>query len=225
VKRRRILAVTALALTLPMVLTACKPGQAGAAALVGTSRLAESTVQSDTQDTITAMGPDAAANVDNATIMQNTVSRWVRHELLDRIAAEKDLSVSAGEVDALIASSLSAGTRKDLEQAAAQQASVPPAELEQYAHDVLLERKLGAALTPDGSADQQQAAILARYQKVAKEEGVTVSPRYGTFDETVLRITPGKNDLSIPLASQVATGEPSPSPSAPAPSTSPSASP
>ena len=92
------------------------------------------------------MGPDAAANVDNATIMQNTVTRWVRHELLDRVAAEHGLVVSAGEVDALIASSLSAGTRKDLEQAAAQQASVPPAELEQYAHDVLLERKLGAAL-------------------------------------------------------------------------------
>ena len=62
-------------------------------------------------------------------------------------------------------------------------------------------------------------------QKAAKEEGVTVSPRYGTFDETVLRITPGKNDLSIPLASQVATGEPSTAPSAPAASPSPSASP
>jgi hypothetical protein len=221
VKRRRILAVSALALTLPTTLSACKPGQAGAAALVGTSRLAESTVQSDAKDTVTAMGPDAAANVDNATIMQNTVSRWVRHELLDQVAAEKGLFVTDGEVDALIASSLSQGTRKDLEQAAAQQASVPPAELEQYAHDVLLERKLGGALVPGGSDDQQQAAIKASYQQAAKDEVVAVSPRYGTFDEAVLRITPGRNDLSIPLASQVATGEPSTSPS---PSPSPSSS-
>ena len=224
-KRRRILGVAALALTLPVVLSGCRPGQAGAAALVGDSRLAESTVQSDAQDVVTAMGPDAAANVDNATIMQNTVTRWVRHELLYRVAAEHGLVVSAGEVDALISSSLSEGTRKDLEQAAAQQASVPPAELEQYAHDVLLERKLGAALAPGGTDDQQQAAIVAAYATAAKEEGVTVSPRYGTFDETVLRITPGKNDLSIPLASQVATGEPSTAPSAPAASPSPSASP
>jgi hypothetical protein len=223
VKRRRILAVSALALTLPTTLSACKPGQAGAAALVGTSRLAESTVQSDAKDTVTAMGPDAAANVDNATIMQNTVTRWVRHELLDRVAAEHGLVVSDGEVDALIASSLSSGTRKDLEQAAAQQASVPPAELEQYAHDVLLERKLGAELVPGGTNDQQQAAIQAAYAKAAKAQHVSVSPRYGTFDEVVLRITPARNDLSIPLASQVAAGEPSTSPSAPA--TSPSASP
>jgi peptidyl-prolyl cis-trans isomerase SurA len=221
VKRRRILAVTAIALALPAVLTACNPGQAGAAALVGDSRLAESTVQSDTKDTITAMGPEAAANVDNATIMQNTVSRWVRHELLDQVAAEQGIFVTDGEVDALIASSLSQGTRKDLEQAAAQQASVPPAELDQYAHDVLLERKLGEALAPGGSTDQQQAAILASYQKVAKDENVSVSPRYGTFDEVALRMTPARNDLSIPLASQVATGQPSTSPS---PSPSPSAS-
>jgi len=225
VKRRRILGVTAVALALPMVLSACKPGQAGAAALVGVSRLPESTVQSDTKATITAMGPEAAANVDNATIMQNTVSRWVRHELLDRVAADKNLSVSDGEVDALIAASLSSGTRKDLEQAAAQQASVPPAELDQYAHDVLLERKLGAALVPGGTDDQQHAAIQATYAKAAKDDGVTVSPRYGTFDESVLRITPGINDLSIPLASPKASAEPSTSPPAPAPSTSPSASP
>jgi SurA-like N-terminal domain len=222
VKLRRIFGLAAVALTLPVVLGACNPGEAGAAALVGDSRLPESTVQSDTQDTITAMGPQAAANVDNATIMQNTVSRWVRHELLDRVAAEKGIFVSSGEVDALIASSLSAGTRKDLEQAAAQQASVPPAELEQYAHDVLLERKLGAALVPGGTDDQQQAAILASYAKAAKKDDVSVSPRYGTFDEVVLRITPARNDLSIPLASQVATGEPSGNP---APSTSPSPSP
>ena len=51
VKRRRSLGVAALALVLPVVLAACQPGQAGAAAFVGTSRLGETAVQESTQGT------------------------------------------------------------------------------------------------------------------------------------------------------------------------------
>ena len=156
--------------------------------------------------------------------MQNTVTRWVRHELLDRVAAEHGLVVSDGEVDALIASSLSSGTRKDLEQAAAQQASVPSG----GARAVRPRRPARAqarerSSSPVARTTSSKPRSRRAYAKAAKQQHVSVSPRYGTFDEVVLRITPARNDLSIPLASQVAAGEPSTSPTAPA--TSPSASP
>jgi hypothetical protein len=141
--------------------------------------------------------------------MDSTVQRWIRHELVTRAARDKGVSVSSGDVTALINQSLGTNGRAGLEQQAAEQANVPPDELEQYAHDVLLERKLAAALAPQGSADQQQAALLAEYQKLADSVGVTVSPRYGTFDVKTLQVVPDPNDLSVPAV----PAEPSAAPS------------
>ena len=86
---------------------------------------------------------------------------------------------------------------------------MPPDELEQYAHDVLLERKLAVALAPNGTPDQQQAALLAEYQKLVDEVGVKVSPRYGAFDAKTLQVVPAPNDLSIPAVSAAPSASPS----------------
>lgn len=213
--RRHRLGIAALAVVLPVVLGACQPGQAGAAAFVGTNRLGESVVQESSKAVIAAMSPAAAANVQDGTVMDSTVQRWIRHELVTRAANDKGVSISSGDVTALINQSLGTAGRAGLEQQAAEQAYVPPDELEQYAHDVLLERKLAAALDPKGTPDQQQAALLAEYQKLADDVGVKVSPRYGTFDAKTLQVVPAPNDLSIPAASAgpAVSAEPSASPS------------
>jgi hypothetical protein len=207
--RRSRLGFAALAVALPVLLGACQPGQAGAAAFVGTSRLGETVVQDSTKATLAAMSPTAAANAQDGTIMDSTVQRWIRHELVSRAADAKGVSVSSGDVTALINQSLGTNGRAGLEQQAAEQANVPPDELEQYAHDVLLERKLAAALAPQGSAEQQQTALLAEYQRLVDSVGVTVSPRYGTFDVKTLQLVPAPNDLSVPAASAEPSAVPS----------------
>jgi hypothetical protein len=209
VKRRRRLGIAALAVVLPVILGACQPGQAGAAAFVGPNRLGESVVQDSTKATISAMGSAAAANVQDGTVMDSTVQRWIRHELANRAASDKGVTVTSGEVDALINQSLGTTGRPGLEQSAAEQAYVPPDELDQYAHDVLLERKLAVALAPNGTPDQQQAALLAEYQQIAKDVGVKVSPRYGAFDPLTLKVVPAPNDLSVPAVSAEPSALPS----------------
>jgi hypothetical protein len=204
-----MLLVAAVAAALPALLSACQPGQTGAAALVGNDRLSESKVQDEAKATITAIGPSASAGIDPGTILDATVARFVHHELLARAAAQVGATVTQNEVDALLAPAIAtAGSRAALEQQAAQQASVPPAELDDYARDVVLETKVEPKLLPNGTAAQQQAALLALYAKLAKQDRVTVSPRYGTYDVASLSVVPGTNDLSAPL------GSPSPSASA-----------
>jgi hypothetical protein len=204
------LVIAAAAVTLPVVLAACQPEQTGAAALVGTNRLSERQVASETKATFAEIGPAASGSVDTGKVVTATVGRFVHHELVIRAAAAEGVTVSQGDVDALISQSDQSGGRTALEQEAATEAYVPPAELDEYARDVLLERKIVAKVDPSGTTDQQDAALLAIEQKAAKQVTISVSPRYGTFDLTTLQIVPGLNDLSSPLGSASAAASSSP---------------
>jgi hypothetical protein len=198
-----------MAVTLPALLVACEPAQTGAAVLVGNNRLSERELASETKATFTEMGPSAASGVDTSQVLQASVARYVRHELLVRAARDEGVSVSQGDIDALLAQSSTNG-RAALEQQAASQAFVPPSELDEYASDVLLERKIVAKVDPKGTSDQQSAALLAVYQKTAKGLRISVSPRYGAFDLATLDVVPAPNDLSSPLGSASASPVASP---------------
>ncbi|HTY73385.1 MAG TPA: hypothetical protein VMI11_13320 [Actinomycetes bacterium] len=224
------LTVAVAALTLPLLLSACKPGQAGAAAFVGQARLSESQVQADTKETLQAMGGAAPENTDSGTIMDRNVERFIHHELLVAAAAREGITVSQGEIATLISQTVGTSGLAELQQEAAQQASIPPSALNQYAGDVLLERKLTAKLAPGQSQAQQEQVLQAYFVKLGKELGVTVSPRYGVWDPANLQLLPVVNDLSLPAGSAVPGASPesssssSPGTSNPAPST-PAASP
>jgi hypothetical protein len=201
------LAVVALAVTLPALLSACQPAQTGAAALVGTHRLSEVKLQADVKDTVTAIGPAPSADANTGQILDATIERFIRHQLIVEAAAANKISITQAQIDALIDSALTGGrTRADLEQLVAQQASVPPSELDSYAADALLQSKIESTLAPEGSADQQSGALLTALQAVAKKVQISVSPRYGSFDFGTLSVVAAANDLSQPAGNSAAPG-------------------
>jgi hypothetical protein len=199
------LVVPALGVAVAALLSACQPGETGAAAVVGKNRLTEAKAESDTKATIAAMGTTGAGGIDPGQILDTTIGRFVHHELLVRAARQVGVSVSKADVDALLAPAIASNGLAGLQQQAAQQASVPPKELDAYASDVALENKLGAKLDPKGSSTDQQAAILAYYEKLGKQVGIAVSPRYGTYDLSTLSVVAGPDDLSKPTGSPSAS--------------------
>jgi len=73
----------------------------------------------------------------------------------------------------------------------------------------VLAAALGNKLAPGGAAAAVESAVTSYKAKLAKELGVSISPRYGSWDPKTLLITGTVDDLSVPAA-----GEPSPTPSA-----------
>ena len=196
----RLAVVLAAAAAATVLLTACNPAQAGAAALVGDIRITESRVNEATSDALAAAAtlPDGQADsLEPAAVLRQNVNRLIASELLATIAVEEGIVVTQGEIDALLAQA-SAGTEPD--EFAAQialQAGVPPEDLESFARDFLIQQKLGQKLAPTGDANAQQAASRARLVQEADERGVTVSPRYGAWDPTQAVVSGDLNDLSV----------------------------
>jgi hypothetical protein len=210
----RLLALLPVVVLGAVVLSACDPRQTGAAAVVGGTRISESVVNQDAQDVVEALGKSGGQVPSTDALLRAQVEFRVDAALVDMAAAKKGIAITQGQVDRLIESS---GGRETLtEQFVAQQDLwLPPDQLDALAREFLTQQALGINLAPGKTTDEQGAAATAYVTQLAKDVGVTVSPRYGTFDTSSLRVGALPNDLSVPAGGAgQATASPTPSPSA-----------
>ncbi len=184
-------------------LAGCNPAEAGAAAVVGDVRITETRVNEGASEAADAAAtlPDTPENaLDNSQFMRENANRLISSVLLTRTAAEEGIVVTQAEVDELLNQASGGQPRPVLEATVAAQLAVPPSELNEFAYDFLVNRKLGEKLVPGTDVAAQNAAARARVVQTAAEVGVTVSPRYGAWDPTLGAITGSADDLSRPLA-------------------------
>jgi hypothetical protein len=192
--RRAVIA--ALAVSTAM-LTACT-NQAGAAALVGDVVFSETQVQADTAEVLGAADAAGGIQVENAAVAREQVRRLVTEELVELAAAEQGVEVTAGDVDRSIAqvAATTPGGVDALELQLATQNGVPPSALESFVRTFLLQQELVAATgAPPGLAEQQYVSQLA---ELSDEVGVSISPRYGEWVPTELRVAEPPFDLAAP---------------------------
>ena len=202
-------AAVLVAVAATLLLTACNPAQAGAAATVGDVRITESQVNQSASEALTAAEADAqaaAAGLDSANFLRQTTDRLITSQLLAIAAAEEGITVSQAEIDAVIAQASNGASAEQFEAQLAAQFAVPPSEVNAFVHDFVLRTKLGVKLDPSGDTTSQRAAADARLVQVADQVGVTVNPRYGAWNPEKATIDGDLNDLS-------STPTPSPSPS------------
>jgi hypothetical protein len=187
--------IAAVAVT-SAVLTACT-NQAGNAALVGDVAFSETQVQADTAEVLEAADAAGGIQVENAAVAREQVRRLVTEELVDIAAAEQGIEVTAGDIDRSIAQvAATSGGRDALELQLATQNGVPPSAFESFVRTFLLQQELLAATgAPPGLAEQQ---FLAEIAALSDEVGVSVSPRYGEWVPTELRVAEPPFDLAAP---------------------------
>ncbi len=209
--RRRGLALVPLAAVAVLILSACDAKEAGAAAVVGSSRISESQVNANAQAVVDELTRTKAAVPSTDTLLKAQVEFLVDAELVQQAAAKKGISISQGQVDALIERS---GGRKTLEQqfVGQQDLWLPPGQLDTLAREFLTQQALGINLAPGKTSDEQGQAATAYVTEVAKQVGVNVSPRYGVWDSSTLQISGVANDLSVPSTLVGGSASPSPSP-------------
>lgn len=180
------------------VLAACSGGTAGAAATVGDTVITETQVQADTAEVV-AIAQAVGTQVNTASVAREQVRRLVTAELVSVQADRKGISVTQGEIDAAIdqVAATTPGGRDALVQQLAAQNGVPPSAFNSFVETFLLQQKL---IVETGIASQQEAQqqVLKDLAALSDELGVEVSPRYGAWDASQLRVGAPPLDLSSP---------------------------
>ena len=184
-----LLAVGAMAL-----LAACSPMKAGSAAVVGTETLPESQVSDAFQevaDVAAAHNLTAPAATD---LSLRLVGVWVEETLTEQLAAREGVTVSNGEVDTFM-------TQFSSDQLAqiAVSSGIGPSTIQRAARSQLLQQELEKKLDSTGTPTEQSQALRDALAKVAADLGVSVNPRFGSWDPKTAQVGPRDTErLSSP---------------------------
>lgn len=178
-----------------LLATGCGQTHAGAAALVGDQRIAVDELSQSVDSTQRAAADNQLRVSDRAALVRGVLSREVTDRILNEAAARAGISVDRGDVDRQIAEM---GGRQRLEMQALRSAAVPPGQLRGYVRNQIVQQRLAESLAGDGDQGAQQSALVQHLRGVAGDMGVSVSPRYGSFNRQQLAVTEGQNRLSTP---------------------------
>ena len=179
-KKVFIVAVAALA----VVLSGC--AQVGAAATVGGTRISQSTVQGSV-DAILA----ERAGTDTSQMQLETGETLNRSQLrfhlfgtlLREVGAELKITVTKAEIDTQRAAILQQVGGADQLPIALVTAGIAAQDLDLYIEAITFSDKISNLIATSGVPEEQIGAEIQRLITAkAKELGVTVNPRYGTWD-------------------------------------------
>ena len=169
---------------------------AGAAALVGTTRISDAALAQQVGE-LFAAGQRPTGTKDPFA-PRVILSRDIIMTLLDVVAAENGVSVSQGELDGVLLK-----YEQDVQGKAAMEEVflkklIPPSQIAPWVRANLLAKALSLKLAPDQSIEQAQATLNAALTEASLRLGTQVSPRYGAWDPKTLTIIEAPNRLSVP---------------------------
>lgn len=184
VKQARVGVLLAAAVVL--ALTACGPLKAGSAATVGDEALTEASVKA-TAEEVDAVLADADLELAYPADQVNLaiVARWVDAQLVSILAQQEGVEVTDTDVARLL-ESYDDEARLQLTASDA----ILPSQLEAEARSFLLKQELAQALDPTGTAEEQAQALYDALAVAAEDVGVSVNPRFGTWDPDIPGVGP-----------------------------------
>jgi hypothetical protein len=206
----RAVAVGAAGLGACVLLAACSPVKAGAAAIIGNQRITVSSLDSQVSNLQAAGKSVSGFDLTTAVQPQAVLSWLIRFAIMDQVAAANGISVSQAQVQAGLA---------DIQSEAASSASqdgfssaqglflgngitpqMQPALGQWVAQQEAYEIKANGGKAPTTTAAGN--AVTAKYDKAecqaAKSLNIQVSPQYGRIDYSTYTIVAAPNLLSGP---------------------------
>lgn len=180
------------------------PQQAGSAAIVGKVAITESAVTewvTAARTEITNLPVEAVAQAPSLTQLgQMTIDRLVLSELLKSASEVNGITVTSGEVNTLLNDAYAEYGKEQILAQLVVQNGIPSEQLDEFGRDVVIQRKLMAALDPTGDSNSQSAALGAYLADLSSNVGVSLSPRYGVWSAENVASIPGDNALSVAIA-------------------------
>jgi len=68
-----------------------------------------------------------------------------------------------------------------------------------FMYEILAQRALMEKIAPGGDTLTRTNALIDYVSKLSQEIGVELNPRFGTWDPSNLKSTPGDSTLAVPL--------------------------
>jgi len=198
-RRHRVLAALVLG---ALTLTACTPMQAGSAAIVGDQTLMEHQLSTLATE-ISELAVDKQVDVpEPGKLNQRIIAVWVDEQLTFALADTLAVTATQAQVDDLLAQL----SDTQLTQVAVG-SGIAPSALQDAARAAVLRQGIAKAVAPDAqSQDEQLAALTKAYLAAAESTGVSVNPRYATWNNVTAQVDARTDALST-LATPVSTSE------------------
>ena len=184
--------ISIAAISAALLLTGCS--QISSAASVGSVKISQSTVQSSIDAIIaerskvdtSQMQLEVGENLNRAQMRFHVLS-----ELLNEVAAKLKITVSKAEIDTRRASiTEQVGGEAGLPTALVG-AGIAAKDFDLYLQSIIISDKLSQGLEASGiPADQVGLAIQKLVVDMAKENKVTINPRYGVWDAVNADVVP-----------------------------------
>lgn len=180
---RNVLAVVAISV---LAISGCATQKAGSAAVAGDERLTEAQLTDlyDELDDLYNVNPDAQ-RLPNDQLTLSVLSWWVNEQLIGTIAREEGLTATQAQIDQVL------GADQKQRDAISLGNGIPPSRLEAAAEVFVLSSAITDSLAePGATKEQTDAALLARLQETADQLGVSISPRFGTWNSNTVSVEP-----------------------------------
>jgi len=193
VKRPLAAALIAVAV---LLVSSCSSIQAGSAATSTTGNITERELTAQVQEALTAQGENADAP--NAGLTVKTLNRLVLSQLVGELANRMGISISQGQIDSQLATyEAQNGGEKAVADAFATN-GIPPSQITTVILINLQAAAIAQALAPNGTQDEQNAALTKALSVLSQDVQVQISPRFGTWDPAQIMVGAPSFDLSAP---------------------------
>ena len=192
---KRPLAAALIAVSVLLV-SSCSSIQAGSAATSTVCNISESELTAQVQEALSAQGvnPDSP----NAGLTVKTLNRLVLSELVAELANRLGISIAQGQIDSQLASYEAQNGGQQAVANAFATNGIPPSQINTVILINLQAAAISQALVPNGTQEQQNAALTQALSDLSQEVQVQISPRFGTWDPAQIMVGEPSFDLSSP---------------------------
>ena len=206
-RRRRAAALGAAGLGACAVLAACSPVQVGAAAVVGSQRITVSSLDTQVSNWQTAAKPYASSiQLTSADAPAAVLSWLVRFDVMDQVAADNGISVTAAQSQAGQSDLASVAQQNGFPSTSALLIAngVSPQMFQQVytwdAQQTAYGLKVNGGQQPSTTTEQNNvsAAVTKAQCTAAKSLSIRISPQFGRLDYTAFSVVPAADTLSRP---------------------------
>ena len=175
-----------------------KPSNAGAAAVIGQTKITQQSVTTQLEETLSEIAKSAGSGQapTASALGQMIVNRLILTELMNQAMSKLKLTVPESKVTQMQSALNGQYGQQNVESQLLMTQGIASNQIRDYLRLYLNNVELGKALAPTAGEQQQSAAAFRYLSTLANEEGVTVSPRYGSWDATQLNVAGTDNSLS-----------------------------
>lgn len=132
-------------------------------------------------------------------INQRVVDHFILVSLINEFVAREGINITANDVEKYREEIFAQYTQVAIEAQLVSRNAVPADDVDGFMYEILAQRALMDKIAPDGDTQTRTIALIDYVSKLSQEIGVELNPRFGTWDPSNLKSTPGDSTLAVPL--------------------------